>query len=168
MGLWHPQNMNLIHTGASLRVKSWTLTGSIHFSSESLGLSMGMRVAWQWGDMNVFLLSAHDFAEGNLKIIPYVVIWVRRPPLFNNLFSSFHSRFQERNPWKETCLLEIPSLIFCPTDNSKRELSGRTRAVLRITRSQLGKHSYPAHSLIAQEAVQKMKKKCVWKGIKKK
>lgn len=32
---------------------------------------------------------------------------------------------------------------------------------LRITRSQLGKHSYPAHSLIAQEVVQKMKKKCV-------
>lgn len=30
---------------------------------------------------------------------------------------------------------------------------------LRITRSQLGKHSYPAHSLIAQEVVQKMKKK---------
>lgn len=34
---------------------------------------------------------------------------------------------------------------------------------LRITRSQLGKHSYPAHSLIAQEVVQKMKKKCVKK-----
>lgn len=38
---------------------------------------------------------------------------------------------------------------------------------LRITRSQLGKHIYPAHSLIAQEVVQKMKKKWVKKRNKK-
>ena len=50
-----------------------------------------------------------------------LLLRAQRPGLALNYYK-VGQQIQERNPRKETCLLEIPSLIFCPaTGNNSRE-----------------------------------------------